>query len=356
MSPNARLLATCGLLLPCLGCDDVSWPDREYVDSVRILGVRAEPPSLTPGASTQLSVHCADGRRGPTADPSCDLEVAWFAECNNPPDNDPKKCLRNYATWTKRLSESIADTPSDAWPRGFGIGNSFDFQAPKTILSDEFQAMNQTLHFGISYVFFAACAGRLASKAGGSDRLPVECHDRKTGQPLGQPEFTVGYTTIHSYDLLANKNPELLNRSIDGVAIPSACSAAVPCPEGFACDGVGSCAPVLKACNRSQPENCQGHCFGFQLSRASFALSTLDGTLLAAPMKSIWVNSFTNAGLLLGDAEFGVKPVLDDGEATRGNCLGWRTPPMPTENAHIWAVIRDDYGGLTVWDQHVIVR
>ena len=46
------------------GCDEVEWRGPEYIDSLRVLGVRAEPPTLTPGTSTRLSLVCADGSRG----------------------------------------------------------------------------------------------------------------------------------------------------------------------------------------------------------------------------------------------------------------------------------------------------
>lgn len=340
------------LTVACFGCEDVSWPDSEYVHSVRVLGVRAEPPTLTPGATTELSVYCADGRGAPSADPTCDLEIAWFAACDNPPDNDPTECFANYVPWAKKLATNLAETPSEAWPEGFGFGKTYHFQASPTILADRFDALGQAVRFGNSYVFFAACAGKLTATPGASDRLPVECHDRVTGKLLDQSAFTVGYTTIRSFDVVTNQNPTPRFPRMNQTTYPASCSAQAPCPNGFECTTDASCAPILAHCDKNRPETCRGYCFDFGLAATDFMVFAAS----YAQTKSVWIESFTNAGALTNDANFGVPPPLPGKTGTQIRCLGWRPPPIATEHAHLWAVIRDDFGGLTVWDQRILVR
>src|SRR5512133_2936695 len=99
MKTKHRYSAASGALLLSFGtaCDDVDWPEPRYVDSLRVLAVRAEPPTLTPGSSTRLSVLCVDASRGTTTAPECEGEVAWFTGCDNPEKNDPDRCLETYS-------------------------------------------------------------------------------------------------------------------------------------------------------------------------------------------------------------------------------------------------------------------
>lgn len=340
------------LSLVSVGCEDVSWPDPEYIRSVRILGVGAEPPTLAPGATSDLTVYCADGRGGPNADSTCELEIAWFAGCDNPPKNDPTECYANYAPWAKRLATNLVDTPVEAWPEGFAVGKSYRFQAPPNILVNSFDALGQTVRFGNSYVFFAACAGKLTTTAGASDRLPVECHDRITGKLLDQSAFVVGYTTIRSFDVVTNSNPTPVSPRMNQIEYPMSCGAETACPNGFECTTDAKCAPVVEHCDKNRPETCRGYCFDFGLALKDFAVFSADH----AQSKSVWIEAFTNAGALTNDADFGVPPPSPGKTGTRIRCLGWRPPPIATEHAHLWAVIRDDFGGLAVWNQRILVR
>ncbi|HMA91666.1 MAG TPA: hypothetical protein VKP30_03225 [Polyangiaceae bacterium] len=354
MNSNTSVARVLGILAvsASLGCEDVSWPEREYVSSVRILGVRAEPPTLAPGATSELSVYCADGRVAPNGDPSCDLEIAWFAACDNPPKNDPTECYGTYAAWAKKLARNVTDTPVEDWPEGFGFGKTYRFQAPSTILSDTFEALGQTVHFGHSYVFFAACAGKLVATTGSSDRLPVECYDRITGKALDQRAFTVGYTTIRSFDLVTNRNPTPVFPRMNHLQYPTSCNTDAPCPSGFECTSDATCSPVVARCDKNRPETCRGYCFDFGLASNDFLVFAKGG----AQAKSVWIETFTNAGMLSNDPDFGVSPPQPGEAGTQIRCLGWRPPAVATEHAHLWAVVRDDFGGLAVWDQRILVR
>lgn len=338
----------------CTGCNDVDWPDPEYIVSLRILGVHAEPPTLAPGQSTRVSLYCADGSRGPKDDPRCNVEVAWFGRCDNPPKNDPKKCFDQYSDWPDRLAPAVADTPIDRWPDGFGVGSFFDFTAPEAVLSEEATVRGSAVRYGTSYVFFAACAGQLVTVKNASDRLPVECHDRNSGRLLDQRDFIVGYTTLYSYDRIKSANPEPKNARFDGVQFPASCSGELACPSGFECSSDAQCLPVVSPCTRSG--RCQAHCLDFEFERASFELTTLDGTPIAAPRKSVWIKYFTNAGRLPSDPNIDVPFPADSATRTDRRCIEWQAPTFPTEQAHVWVAVRDDRGGLTVWDQRILVR
>lgn len=344
------------LLIAPAGCNDVSWPSEHYVDSLRVLGVRAEPATLAPGATTQLSVTCADGRRGAEEEPTCDVEIAWFADCNNPRKNDPQRCFARYADYSESLKSPIADTPATNHPDGFGFGPSFSFTAPDDILKEEISVAGHSLHAGASYVYFAVCAGQLFPVNAAADRLPVECRDRQSGKVLDQSRFVVGRTTIYSYDLIASRNPEMLVRRFDEVPIASSCSATSGCPEGFSCDSDAGCIPVVETCSETNRKACKPHCLDFELAASSYSLFGIDGTRLDQPQKSMWLDYFTNVGQIPDDARYIVRPQPNPEEPDRSMCILWRAPTKPTEHAHVWVVLRDNRGGLATWDQRIIVQ
>jgi hypothetical protein len=359
----ARISAGMVLLLAglgCIGCDDVSWPEAQYVDSLRVLGVTANPPTLAPGASTELSLFCADGRGGPTSDPSCNVEVAWFGGCDNPPENDPKKCFEHYRGWGEVLAASVADTPAEAWPAGFEFGPKMQLTAPNDVLANELEAMGQAVRYGTSYAFFAACAGRLIADPNAVERLPVACADATSGRRLGQDRFVVGYTTLYSYDGIVSRNPVIVNprildRQFNGASLDIDCASTGACPNGFACSQAGQCLPVVPPCNKADPHSCEPHCIALSVTPESFLLYRADGVSLTAPTKSLWINYFTNSGGVPDDNGYAIRPTsADDPSALR--CAMWRAPTMTTDNAHVWLVIRDDRGGVATWDQRILVR
>jgi hypothetical protein len=344
----------CGL---AAGCDDVDWPEPRYVDSLRVLGVSAEPPTLSPGASTRLSMLCVDGRGGSSEEPTCDAEVAWFAHCDNPAENDPTKCLDRYSKWGAELTKTVSETPAEARPSGFGFGPSFDFVAPRDILAGELEVGGRGVRYGTSYVFFAACAGQLVAVSDVTERLPVECRDRETGERLDQRSLVVGVTTVYSYDLVTSHNPVFSGPRFDDAAIPASCVSTADCPAEFDCSKEGQCLPVVSCCQAEDPSMCPEHCLTLELALDSFSLFSLDGARLSSPQKSLWLDYFTNAGNLPADeASLGLRPPAQASATRRTECIRWQAPKVPTEHAHLWAVVRDDRGGLATWDQRIIVQ
>jgi hypothetical protein len=340
------------------GCEDVSWPSAQLVDSLRVLGIRAQPASLSPGEATELSVICADGSRGVTKNPACDVEIAWFDDCNNPDKNDPVECFDGYASRSHALASPVADTPTDSGFKGFHFGPTFEFTAPKNILAQKVTVAGQTARYGVSYVFYAVCAGRLYPVHEAVDHLPVECRSRNSGKRLGQSHFVVGFTTVYSYDLIVNHNPEIVEASFDRATIPADCTATEDCPENFECSAERQCIPVVETCSDDHPQGCKKHCLKVKLDRASFNLFAIDGTMLDTPLKSLWFDYFSNARDMSNDNDSETRALNDKngGVHERTSCINWYAPAAPTEQAHVWVIIRDNRGGLTAWDQRIIVR
>jgi len=338
-----------------VACSDVSWPSDRIVTSLRILGVRAEPASLAPDQSSRLSLLCADGINGGASDPTCrDIEVAWFAGCNNPENNDPLRCLEAFDAASGVLNSPLSATPASSQ---FAVAPNFEFLAPSDILQRSVDVGGFAVNYGVSFVYFVACAGKLYPINGVSDRLPVECRDPITGTVLDQRRTVVGYTTIYSYDAIANENPTVDDIRFDGETLTnSSCNVDADCGVGFGCTSTGACAPSTQHCDRSTPQSCVGHCIDFQMPAQSFALHTRDGTAIINPLKSVWAETYANVGRLPDDARFGIAPPKDAETPIRSICAPWQAPQLATEEARVWIVVRDDRGGLSWIEQRVLVR
>jgi hypothetical protein len=307
---------------------------------------------------------CVDGSPSARADSQCDVEVAWFGDCDNPENNDPTKCLDHYARWVQGSTLPLAKVAAASGLPQFSVTAEFDFQAPNNVLQDSIAVAGQTIHFGTSYVFFAACAGTLYPVPGVSGQLPVQCRDRTTGAVLGQDRFVVGYTTIYAYDVIYNLNPQMTSPLWWDFYIPISdqpCSVDSQCPTGLACPTVApqQCVPVVPPCDKRNPQSCSGHCLHFAVNATSFRLMTLDGTPIANPQKSLWYDYYTNAGALPDDARLAMVPpdtTAEDERSVYSYCAMWQPPAQATEEARIWIVLRDDRGGLTWRTQKILVR
>lgn len=351
---TTRVLCAIPLIHLLAGCTDVDMPNGRYIGSVRVLGVQAEPPTLGPGETTRLMVSCADGRQGPKTAPDCDVEVAWFGACNNPVENDPSKCMDQYGAWMDTMVPTLADAASDTYPAGFGFGPTFEFTAPSDILTQELEFGEQRIRYGVSYFYFMVCAGRIQRASGGEKRLPVECYDRATSRVLDQRSKVIGITTVYSYDLVRSVNPVVSLSVFDMRNLPPDCSVS-PCPANYECVKSHRCIPVVPACTQKGTPACNPHSLMLALSEQSVSILGRDGTQLVEPKKGVWLELYTNAGFVDEDARFTLGPSRPMAEWITPPLLWW-APPVPTDNAHLWAVIRDNRGGVTVFDQPVIVR
>lgn len=345
------------LSLSTLGCNEPSWEQENLINSLRVLGVRAEPASLTPGQSAALSVLCVDGTGGGKTDPTCNVEVAWFGHCDNPKDNDPSLCFKQYGKWANNVGKPLAELDLTAYDGAFVLDSTYRYTAPSDVLQQSITVSGKRVRYGNSYVYYAVCAGRLYMTRGSSDRLPVECRDRKTGQVLDQRRFVVGRTTLYSYDVLRNPNPEIEAISFDGTNLPlTPCTTNTDCDGKLECHGDGVCSPVVPPCQNGNDPNCRDHSLGVTLTDESFYPQGLDGSRIKAAEKSLWANYYANAGEPLDDDSFGLAPTSQAQGKGSSALVYWRAPTYATAQARLWLVVRDDRGGQAWHVQPVIVR
>jgi hypothetical protein len=93
----------------------------------------------------------------------------------------------------------LARHPAEAARAGLiGSGLHFDLVLPEDILSAAPRLPQDPVHFGVSYVFFAACVGTLEEASGPTEHgFPFECRDA-TGGLVGPAGQVVGFATIRS--------------------------------------------------------------------------------------------------------------------------------------------------------------
>ncbi len=355
-SPGLRSL---GLLAALLSACDSPFPVASRVEGVRVLAVRSDSPLARPGETVNLAMLVTDGG-APVGAPR-PLEVAWFGGCNNPAGDSYESCFPAFS-WLRSLpADGLApDAPVAALPAGASLGHGTDFslRLPDDLLTSHINAGGLPDQ-GLSFVFFAACAGRLVPATSPTPRagIPVECVDRATGALLSTDDFVAGYVTVRADAERRNANPVVTAFSLGGVTPTStACTADADCATGEACAPTGVCLPLVAACHERNIDDCPEVPVSPVVDPASFELddsSTLPGE--ATPPESVWATYLTTAGEMKSDSE-SVVDQSSGGRAPSDYAGRWRVEPGFSGVARVFVVVRDGRGGTTWLSQDALVR
>jgi hypothetical protein len=207
--------------------------------------------------------------------------------------------------------------------------------------------------YGISYVFFFACAGEIKPIAvdpgGAAGFLPLGCFD-STGKRLPADSFVPGYTQVYSFeDGRRNANPVVKGLIINGVH-----TADDP-----------STIPTVKACGQSYDERRQVGCFApEQFEGCTAAKIDVDVDPNVAEIdpgefvngkqinEAVWVDWLVDSG----DLTSGIQLLSGVTEGYRKNHETQWFPPAEPGLHTIWATVRDTRGGTTFFEQSIIVE
>jgi hypothetical protein len=340
-----------GLALLAGGCGNDFDPPSE-VRGLRVLAVRADPASGVPGERVRLEMLRADAKRE-AGEPERAVEVAWFGGCHAPPSRQFFDCYPLLTQISRLLEPRVLDTPMDRFPPGiFATGEQFEFEVPADVLERSPRIDSDPIHFAPSYLFFAACAGRLVPRPELTDRVPLSCVSPDSGEPVGKDDFVIGFSTLFSFEGASNENPVLESLRFGGSVVPElACSTDADCQgaatdfsESLGCSRSGRCAPVVLPCGGDDCERTP--------------IAALVGGDSAEPLPGedraevIWVNYYANAGQL------GVASRLAH-DRTSGWIADygtrWKPPPVAGEIT-IWATVHDQRGGAAWSSLDVLVR
>lgn len=335
-------------LLGMLGCGN-GFESPSLVDTLRVLAVTPEPASGTPGQTSNLSITVADGAKGAASGGQArPLQIAWLAGCHNPPTRQFFGCYPLLTALAAHLSPRVLDTPqSEATAVWFGTGTTYALRVPVDILSAAPQGPGDPIHFGVSFAFFAVCAGELRPRADLTDRVPFDCVDPKSGATLGRRDFVTGVTTLFSYEAATNHNPELTGVHFGSAELHSAlCKSDADCagqitPEaaGFelVCGSLGTCSPSFPACSG---KNCPEILVSPDVPRTS--AEPLPGE---SAHETVWASFYSTAGSfdsatqLINDHGAGF--ITDHGSL-------FRLPADHTGPIGLWVTVNDQRGGVAV--------
>jgi hypothetical protein len=189
------------------------------IQTLRILGVQKDNPYAVPGQDVKLTMLWHDGSvpgehdfvpadgSTPARDTRRKVNIAWLGGCLNPPGDSYSGCYQQNAgalPSTDAGGAGAASPPAGASSGArmvFGTGPTFTVHIPT-----EAENGAPVLHpssdpklppYGLSYVFFALCAGKIAP---GDGHFPIRCvePDDETRE-LGSDDFVLGYSSIYIF-------------------------------------------------------------------------------------------------------------------------------------------------------------
>ncbi|MBN2194541.1 MAG: hypothetical protein JW751_17115 [Polyangiaceae bacterium] len=395
----ARVALGAALALATAGCGPSFDPPTE-VTSLRVLGVQKSTPYARPDSTVELSMLWADGSEAAPRP----VHRVWLGGCDNPAGDLYYGCFaQGFASPTGRsllgtLAATLAATGSAGvlprelgadFPPGipFAVGDRFLLPIPSRDAMITRPA-GTVPAYGLTYVFFAACAGTLELITDPDEveatGFPLGCVS-DSGERVGADDFVIGYSAIYVFDELDNLNPVIDGFVVGGrtyeptdggtTCIDGACIGVEPprgagddcttpedCGSGRCTEGICAAAeepdcelvPCIEPCERDGRSGCDSILVHPVLDPNGPANSELEpaGSDGDARREQLWVNYHVDRG---GVADV-VRLIADSAhgwDADHGTELWAPEEPGPLR---VWAVVRDNRGGVGWVRQTIYVR
>lgn len=325
--------AVVGLL--AIGCGPQFDPPHE-LRSLRVLGVQKDKPYAQPGDTVELRMLWHDGAdKGQRT-----IQRAWFAGCTNPPGDLYQACI-------PQLVESArAALEGGTLPSGVGFDTDvFSFQVPADVIDGRPPPADpEQPSYGLSYVFFAVCAGQFALDLEGGQSFPLRCLDEKD-EPLGPDDFVVGYTAIYSFSGIFNQNPIVTGFEFRGQPIEPDCIGAecLTAPDAdIDCDDPDQASRCVPSCKDDGDPTCDEHPLRVVVDPASAEIDEVSVELYGRTLtEQMWVNYYVDRGGLRS----GVRLLNDASKGWNDDNGTDFYAPDSAGPVKIWAVAHDNRGG-----------
>ena len=325
-----------------LGCGPEFDPPSE-LHSLRVLAVQKDVPYAQPGETVNLQMLWQDASL--FAGPDRKVAIAWSPPCFDPSGDLFYACFSDPGAFGSMI-KADPDNPEHT-----------SFEVPLDIISRRPPPADGSKNpaYGLTYVFFAACAGELTLLPSSTDSaaFPVGCKDA-SGKLLGADDFVDGYTSIYSFEGFSNHNPVIAGFRFRGKSVTEAercigdqCLAldgSEPAVD-IDCDDPEQSALCVPTCADDGDSSCTGYALGPNIDKNDPNNQDQDDVsaqLLGRDVgEQMWINYYTDAG--------GFKsPVRLLNDATTGwnddNGTEFYAPSKPGL-ARIWAVAHDNRGG-----------
>lgn len=359
---TARSLASAALLATlAVGCAAEFDPASELT-GLRVLAVKKDVPYARPGESVDLAMlwHDAEPGRPPP-------QVAWVALCENPPADLFEACFTQLPDLPP---EELATRISVPEPGATTVNDRFSFVTSTDLISSRPPPEANATPYGLSYVFFAACAGQLDVDM--AAQVPFVCYEESDGidgfsegdTRRDSRDFVVGYSAVFAYDTFRNQNPVVSGVQFGDATLwpdsPPDVAAAAP-PGAVLASARDLC--IGAGCDVIQPETDSEPCLDVltldacvggecdsvdvrplvDASSAELddAASARGGEILGEQM---WVNYYASAGEMSEEVR-----LLNDAVAGFStDTASEYEPPEEARVSYLWAVAHDNRGG-TEW-------
>lgn len=344
------------------GCGAEFDPGSELAN-LRVLAVKKSLPYARPGDSVDLTLlwHDATPGRPPP-------QIAWVAVCENPPADLFEACFAQAPSLSPDELSARLSLPD---PTAASPNDHFSFATSSDIISSRPPPADPSATpYGLSYVFFAACAGQLDALSSSDAQAPFVCYEELDGVPgfsdgdnrRDSRDFVLGYSAVFAYEEYRNENPRVTGMRFGDATLwpdsPAEVAAAAPPGAVLAsardlCIGEG-CGLVPPDPDDVEPcleeltlDAClEGDCDTIPVqplvdpvsAELDEAASVRGSSVLREQM---WVNYYSSGGTveeevrLLNDAETGfITDTSTDYEAAD-----------TARVSHVWAVAHDNRGG-----------
>jgi hypothetical protein len=336
------------LLVP-VACDEQDLDVFSEVKTLRVLGVRADLPYASPGERPNLEMLLHDGAPGALQPDGTarQVRVVWVEGCVNPPGDMYYLCYPALHAVMDHVSDE--DLAFSRVPEGVPVGFGLNYRAtiPADVISSKPGDPELVYPYGLSYVFFAACAGDLRKlpEADRTGDFPLGCFRTGSSERLGEQDFLYGYFPIYAFETLRNANPEVAGVLFGPGATGAPCTDSGTCAAGEVCSKAGYCIATVPRCVQEDEEDCPGIQF-----KPVVEASTLERATMAkvseqdAPLENTWVMYHSTAG----SWKAGSRMIHDPDMGFQSDYEGyWRAPRTGDREVRVWAVVRDNRGGVS---------
>lgn len=348
---------------PIVAACGAAFEPPSRIQSLRVMGVRVEPPYGKPGKSSKLEILYFDGSKRAylpdgSPDPEHKVQVLWLAGCNNPSGDLYYQC---YPILGQKLGGLLKDGTMNGPPPlelldFVGQGDTFTLKIPEDIITSKGDTSSDNIPYGLSYTFFAVCGGNLGPATDISKGFPLGCFDPKTGAELGPDDFVFGYTPTYTYDEVLNKNPIISGMTFEKQASMNvACSSPADCKAGEHCGKIGLCIPGIPHCSEKNQVDCKTYEIKPAMkveenAEVDVVSPELDGK---QPDEIIWLNYYSSDGTLERDLA-----LVNDAQKgwNEKHETKWSAPNAFAGDTRIWVVAHDNRGGTTWSFQDVFVE
>lgn len=326
-----------------LGCGAEFDPPHE-LKTLRVLGVQKTVPYAKPGETVDMQMLWYDGsKQAPRP-----VQVAWFAGCFNPLGDLYAGCFEQFA--------GGGPPGPGGLPPGvqLGFGDDFSLTMPADIISSRPPPVDEKQPpYGLAYVFFAACAGKLGPPPEGEAiAFPLACYG-PGDELLGAEDFVAGYSAVYAFDDYRNQNPIVAGFRVAGQDAASNCidgaCVGTPPPATLDC----TTAPCVAACPDDGEDSCPEIAIQPIVDPASAEIDQVSVDAYGKKyQEQMWIRYYVNRGGVKSDVR-----LLND--ATDGWNEGYGTKlyaPKKPGPMSVWAVVHDNRGGQAWVRQEILVQ